>query len=115
MLESRLTRREKDNRQIASNPVTHASRGVSSLPQLHVGTLELDGHIALKCECESDYALALAKDGRFELVAQPLPDGVVAYDLNALGLSRGHSRIRLLRQSHRNSARDGSHLTSIFE
>jgi hypothetical protein len=80
VIESRLTRREKSEGQVVASPVTYTSHGADGLPHLHVGTIEFDGHTALKCECESDYVLVFAEGNRLDMLGLALPANAIAYD-----------------------------------
>jgi hypothetical protein len=78
--EGRLVRNEKWDREIAWFPMSYLPSKEKRLAVLHLGTIMLSGGGTMKCTCESDYALLRAEDGELEVIAQPPPDNLIAYD-----------------------------------
>jgi hypothetical protein len=78
--EGRLVRREKWDKETAWFPMSYLPSEGKRPAVLHLGTIKLSGGGTMKCECESNYALLRADDNELEVIAQPPPEGLVAYD-----------------------------------
>jgi len=76
----RLVRHEKWDRETAWFPMSYLPSEEKRLAVLHLGTIMLSGGGTMKCPCESDYAILRADEGELEVISQPPPDDIIAYD-----------------------------------
>ncbi|HVJ21024.1 MAG TPA: hypothetical protein VM686_36690 [Polyangiaceae bacterium] len=80
----RLTRTERvedaDSRSVASYPLEYTPAAEGKPAALHFKTLELDGKVALKCDCELHYQIVRADSKELLVLGRELPEQAVAYD-----------------------------------